>query len=187
MQSEHRSDEWLMRAVARGGREHVATLVRRYANPLLTFIQRMVGDRHRAEELFQEVFLAVWTSRETYKHPRPFRPWLFGIALNKCRAAFRKPMPWPMVMDDESPDPPVAGGPSPPEAVMACETAGLVAAGVARLPPGQRMVLVLRIWNGLSYGEIAETMDVTPATVRSHMFHALAAMRKYLEPRMREM
>ena len=82
-------DEWLMAQLARGEREYLEPLVRRYASPLLTFIRRMIGDRHRSEELFQEVFLAVWTKREQYQFPRSFRAWLFGIAVNKCRADYR--------------------------------------------------------------------------------------------------
>src|SRR6185295_1745929 len=78
-------DERLMEQVAQGKRECLEPLVRRHANALLTFIQRMVGDRHRSEELFQEVFLAVWRKRAQYQSPRPFKAWLFGIALNKCR------------------------------------------------------------------------------------------------------
>jgi RNA polymerase sigma-70 factor (ECF subfamily) len=181
------SDEWLMQAVAQGRREPLSTLLRRHASPLLTFIQRMIGDRHRAEELFQEVFLAVWTHRGNYQYPRRFRPWLFGIAINKCRADFRKPVLKPAALDDESAELVVAAGPSPAEAAVAAETAKLVAAAVARLPETQRMVLILRIWNGLPYTEIAQTMKLARTTVRSHMFHALAAVRKYLEPRMKDL
>ena len=182
---DHQGDERLMQQVARGEREHVGTLVRRYANPLLTLIQRMIGDRHRSEELFQEVFLAVWNARRKYKYPRPFRPWLFGIAINKCRATFRKPVPLPVVLDESSSLAPLTSDPSPVEAAIASETATLVAAAVAGLPPGQRTVVVLRIWNGLSYQEIAEILQRTESTVRSQMFHALAGLRKYLEPRLR--
>src|SRR5215471_19818173 len=89
MNPKHERDEWLMGQVALGKRDHLEPLVRRYANPLLTFIQRMIGDRHRSEELFQEVFLAVWVKRHQYQFPRPFKPWLYQIALNKCRASFR--------------------------------------------------------------------------------------------------
>src|SRR5919199_3630298 len=81
-------DEWLMAQVANGSRDHLEPLIRRYANPLLTFIQRMIGDRHRSEELFQEVFLAVWTKRRQYQFPRPFRAWLYAIPAHKCRASF---------------------------------------------------------------------------------------------------
>ena len=54
-----------------------------------------------------------------------------------------------------------------------------------RLPPAQRAVVTMRVWNGLSYHEIAEAVGRSEATVRSHMFHALAAIRRHLEPRMK--
>jgi DNA-directed RNA polymerase specialized sigma24 family protein len=100
MEMDHQPDERLMQEVAAGKRECVGPLLRRHASGLLTFIQRMIGDRHRSEELFQDVFLAVWTGRHRYQYPRPFRPWLFGIAANKCRAAFRRPVPLPAVLDE---------------------------------------------------------------------------------------
>jgi RNA polymerase sigma-70 factor (ECF subfamily) len=83
-------DEWLMGQVAAGRADRMEPLVRRYGTPLLTFIRRMVGgDVHRSEELFQEAFLAVWAKRAQYRFPMPFKPWLYRIAVNKCRAAFR--------------------------------------------------------------------------------------------------
>jgi RNA polymerase sigma-70 factor (ECF subfamily) len=185
MERNHGQDEWLMRAVARGQRGHMTTLLRRHASPLLTFIQRMVGDPHRAEELFQEVFLAVWIRRGTYEYPRPFRPWLFGIAMNQCRAEFRRRTRFPVVLQEDPGEPLATAGPSPVDAAIASETATLVATAVAQLPPAQRSVVVLRIWNGLSYAQIAQTMGVGEATARSHMFHGLAAVRKYLEPRLK--
>lgn len=186
MEHPRETDITLMNRAACGDREALDTLIRRHANGLLTFIHRMIGDRHRAEELFQDVFLAVWVRRASYQYGRPFRPWLYGIAMNKCRAEFRKP---PLVAVDFQSDSAVgvlANDPTPAETALASERAVHVARAVARLPEQQRMVVVLRIWNGLSYGEIAEAMRRTQGTVRSHMFHALAAMRRYLEPRMRE-
>ena len=75
--------------------------------------------------------------------------------------------------------------PSPVEAAISPETATLVAQAVATLPPKQRAVLVLRVWNGMEYAEIAQALERTETTIRSQMFHALAGMRRYLEPRMR--
>jgi len=60
------TDEELMNLVQAGGRDGLSTLMRRYANPLLTFLRRMTGDHHRSEELFQDVFLTVWTQRAEY-------------------------------------------------------------------------------------------------------------------------
>jgi RNA polymerase sigma-70 factor (ECF subfamily) len=181
------SDESLMSQVKAGKRESLTPLVRRYANRLLTFIQRMIGDAHRSEELFQEVFLAVWQKRRHYDWPRPFRPWLYAIAMNKCREDFRRrTVPAYLAQDNEdhscvfaAPDPPAG------DVVLATETAEMVTTAVRRLPPRQRAVVVLRVWEELSYGEIAEVLGRSEATVRSNMHHGLARMREYLEPRLR--
>jgi RNA polymerase sigma-70 factor (ECF subfamily) len=139
----------------------------------------------RGEELFQEVFLAVWAKRRQYQTPRPFKPWLYAIAVNKCREEFRgtaAPVAGPL--DEAAPTAPPAPGPSPVDTAIATETAAIVAAAVTRLPAQQRAVVVLRIWDGLSYAEIAQVVGRTETTVRSHMHHGLAAIRKYLEPRL---
>lgn len=89
MEPDAERDEYLMANVARGQRAPLEALVRRHGCALLTFIRRMVGDPHRAEELFQDVFLTVWRQREQYDFPRSFRGWLSAIALNRCRQDFR--------------------------------------------------------------------------------------------------
>jgi RNA polymerase sigma-70 factor, ECF subfamily len=172
------SDETLMTRTADGDHACLELLVRRHATPLLTFLVRMTGDRHRGEELFQEVFLAVWVKRRSYQHPRPFKPWLYAIALNKCRAVFRlRPLRMAPLADDG----PASDDAAPADALMAAETADLVSRAVARLPDQQRAVVTLRVWESLSYARIAEIVECSEATVRSHMHHGLAALRKHLE------
>src|ERR1700722_13322151 len=111
------ADEGLMMHVAQGHREHLEPLIRRYASPLLTFIRRMVGDRHRSEELFQEVFLAVWSKRGQYDWARPFKPWLYAIALNKCRATNRSRRPVAIALTGET-EAAMGEGPSPVDQVI---------------------------------------------------------------------
>jgi RNA polymerase sigma-70 factor (ECF subfamily) len=178
-------DEMLMVRLARGQRDCLERLVRRYASRLLTFIERMVGDRHASEELFQEVFLAVWLKRHQYQFPRPFKAWLYAIAVNKCRAWHRSRRSVMVTLVEDTPLVPEAPGPSPEGVLMATETAEQVSAAVTRLPGQQRAVVVLRIWEGLSYAEIAEALECTEGTVRSHMHHGLAALRRHLEPCLR--
>lgn len=170
-------------------------LVRRYASPLLTFINRMTGDHHRSEELFQEVFLKVWSKRHTYDPDRPFKPWLFQIALNHCRSALRgKTLKLVRTMGgrdgdaafDDLLDRRSAADDTPVDALVASESAAMVASAVAALPERQRTVVVMRLWNGLSYAEIASAVGRREGAVRSIMHHALAALRSTLAPRMAE-
>lgn len=178
------SDERLMIQVAQGRADRLELLVRRYATMLLTFICRLVVDRHRGEELFQEVFLAVWTKRRTYRFPQPFRPWLYKIALNRCRQELRRKTGHLVTGSDPAFWETTAVDPAPDDPAVATENRTLVADAVATLPPRQRTIVVMRVWNGLSYGEIARTMGVREATVRSNMHDALANLRRYMEPRM---
>jgi RNA polymerase sigma-70 factor (ECF subfamily) len=175
-------DEYLMARVAAGQPDLLERLVRRHASPLLTFIRHLVGDRHRSEELFQEVFLAVWVKRRQYQFPRPFKAWLYAIALNKCRAGFRARPPDPLRLSDAPGGGPADAAGSPADSLIAAETAELVSRAVTRLPPRQRAVVVLRVWEGLPYARIAEILGRTEATVRSHMHHGLASLRESLGP-----
>jgi RNA polymerase sigma-70 factor (ECF subfamily) len=178
-------DEWIMVQAAQGKPQLLEILVRRHASSLLTFIQRMVGDRHRSEELFQEVFLSVWLNRARYEFPRPFKPWLYTIAVNKCRAAYRgRPQLLQPLTDGD--DAPASDDASPLETAVAGERAQLVSQAVTQLPAQQRAVVVLRIWDNLDYADIAEIVGCSEATVRSHMYHGLAALRRRLEPRLGE-
>ena len=176
------SDEWLMGRVRTGDREALEKLIRRYASPLLTFIQRMLGDRHRAEELFQETFLRVWNKRKQYRLTNTFRAWLFTIAANACRDDFRKKSP-SYVEDVERPASDEAT--NPVATAVRSETSAMVAEAVASLPPQQRSVIVLRIWNGLAYGEISRIVGIEEATARSTMHRGLAALKRFLEPKLR--
>lgn len=176
------SDESLMRRVRDGDRSGVSVLVRRYASPLLTFITRMHG-RGESEEIFQEVFLRLWKYRRSYKYPKPFRAWLYTIAANLCKTPGNRSLP------EISSDPigleVVATGPSPDEAAVKTESQQMVAVALAQLPTKQRTTVVLRLWNGLTYAEIAEVLQCGEPTARSHMHHGLAQLRRHLEPRMR--
>lgn len=177
-------DESLMAEVAAGQRTALEPLIRRHASPLLNFIQRMLGNRHRGEEVFQEVFLAVWAKRGQYQFPRPFKPWLYAIATNKCYEVLRLPRRVIGSIDLDAAAEALSLEPRPEDHAIATETAALVERAVQKLPAQQRAVVVLRVWQGLSYGEIAQAVGRTEATVRSHMHHGLAGLRQYLEPRL---
>jgi RNA polymerase sigma-70 factor, ECF subfamily len=186
MSAHQQSDEWLMDCVCQGDASKMEILVRRYSTPIMTFLRRMVFDAHRSEELFQETFLAVWKHRSRYLRTLPFRPWLYQIALNKCRESIRHDVGRPITFEKLSLEPVAVGELKPPEAAVAAELQTIVIEAVERLPAQQRAVLVMRIWNELPFDEIAVALGCTSSTARSHMHHGLNVVRKYLEPRMRE-
>ena len=186
MECSGKPDEWLMGEVVDGRRESLEPLVRRYANPLLTFIRRMVNHPQQSEELFQEVFLAVWKHRRQYDCRRRFKPWLYGIAINRVRAHLRSRL-WVRAetVDEATQDWASSPDPSPIQMAIATEVTSIVEKAVAALPVKQRTVVVLHLWGGLTYAEIADALGRSAGTVRSNMHHALAALRSCLEPRLR--
>jgi RNA polymerase sigma-70 factor (ECF subfamily) len=184
--SGHDRDEWLMIQVAQGHTELLEPLVRRYGMLLLSFIRSLVGDRQQSEDLFQDVFLAVWRKRHLYQFPRPFKPWLYGIAINRVRQVSRRRgdrRQRSFEADAASSELP-AFDLSPSDSAIATETSVLVQQAVAMLPQKQRLVVTMRIWNGMSYAEIAQAMNAREGTVRSNMHDALIRIRRFLEPRM---
>jgi RNA polymerase sigma factor (sigma-70 family) len=78
-------------------------LVRRYGTSLLTFIRHMVRDQQRSEDVYQDVFLSVWNKRSQYRFPRPFKPWLYTIAINRVREVVRRHEVWAHTLQDQVP------------------------------------------------------------------------------------
>ena len=133
-----------------------------------------------AQELVQETFLAVWKNRKQYQHPRPFRSWIYTIAANVSRSHFRRPRPVTTLIEDGMVP---SSEPSAESSVMSQEREKEIASAVTRLPVRQRTAVVLRLWSGMSYAEIAETLECGEATARSHMCHGLARLREVLRER----
>jgi RNA polymerase sigma-70 factor (ECF subfamily) len=175
------TDEELALGVQRGNTEDLAALVERHHSPLLGYLYRMTGgDRPLAEDLVQEAFLRVLRSIGQYRHPRPFKPWLYAIATNLARDHYKRAETRHTVSErgDE-----VACGQDvrPEERVLAGEEAERVAAAVMALPAGQREAMVLRYYQSLSLSEIAEALGVPLGTVKSRLHLGLRRLRAELE------
>ena len=159
-------------------------LVGRYERPLYGFLLRLCGDRQAAEDLFQETFLRLHRSRGSFDGRRPLKPYLYRIALNaardwKGREARRQTLP--LRSGAPLPDP----APSPHEAAVAFERRRDVHASVAALPEHERLVVWLRVFQGLTFPEVAAAMETPVATAKSRMLYALRRLRPVLEARFR--
>ena len=177
MKLESQSDEWLMGQVSRGDRGCLEILVDRFSSPMITFLRRFLGDPHVADEVFQEVFLAVWAKRRQYRFPLTFRSWLFAIAANKSREHFRRVRRRPSgaelvdVADSES---------GPMKEAIKAEHAHQVNLALQSLTEQQRSVVIMRVWNGLSYAEIATSIGAKVGTARALMHRALEKLKPTL-------
>ena len=180
-----------------GADEAVTALYRAHALGLIRLAHIMLGDRPAAEDVVQEAFCGLYRRWAKLSDPARALPYVRSSVLNGCRSVLRK-----SASDRAWAPPPGAGeGPaggaagdaagggaagsaaagSAEAAVMAGEDAREVMRAVRRLPHRQREALVLRFYLDLSDAEIARDMGISPATVRSNVHRALAALARALE------
>jgi RNA polymerase sigma-70 factor (ECF subfamily) len=186
---ENLSDEALIREFLRGEQAMFETLVRRYEAPLGNFIYRYLGDAARTEEIFQEVFLRVYTRAAQFRSEGRFRSWLYAIAANLCRDELRRRPRSSVSLNGQTTgegNSPLkervpAPVPAPDEVAEQRELGRLIRAAVDTLPETQREVFLLYEYQGLSYREIAEALDRPLGTIKSQMHHALKHLRRKLE------
>ncbi len=174
------SDEELALQIQRGNREALTLLLEHYHGPILGFLYRMTdGDRMLAEDLVQETFLRALKSIRQYLYPRPFKPWLYAIALNLVRdhykqAEIRHVEAMRDVFEPISDDP-------PSDRLQATEEAKRVAAAVSELPIRQREAVILRYYQCLPLGEIAQVLHVPLGTVKSRISLGLKRLKVCLK------
>lgn len=189
-----RSDEDLMLAHGEGDEAAYELLVRRHQKPVLNFIFRMVQNRHVAEELTQEVFLALVRNAGRYQPTAKFTTYLYTIASNivskewlrqKRRPRFLSLSAWTnWKADNEGFDPLEHVGDERANVVDAFERGEVtdaVNAALKSLPEHQREAFALRRFQDLSYEEIAEIVNAPVGTVKSRVVRAERALRPLLE------
>jgi RNA polymerase sigma-70 factor (ECF subfamily) len=151
-----------------------AELVGRYGPRLRYYLGKVLGRAAAADDLLQEVWLAVFRGLGQLNAPAAFAAWLYRIARDRaCRHLRRRPPPVPL--EDEPADP------GPDEDEFSAEDAEQIHAALDRLPAGQREVLVLRFLEGMAYEDIARVAGCNLGTVRSRLHYAKRALRRLLE------
>ncbi|HVV59340.1 MAG TPA: sigma-70 family RNA polymerase sigma factor [Gaiellaceae bacterium] len=162
-------DPAILRKAQRGDERAFAIIVRSYETPVYNYILRLTGDRALAEDLVQEVFLRVFQGLPRFSSRCKFTTWLFQVTKNRVldelRARDRRPLA-PLCLDDV---PPLEVVDQPVERV---ETIDALWRAIDALNVDLKMALLLRDVVGLSYNEIAETLEVTLATVKWRIFKA---------------
>jgi RNA polymerase sigma-70 factor (ECF subfamily) len=161
------TDEELMLEFQGGSREAFEELFARYREPIHGFFRRRLASPERAEDLTQEMFLAVIRSMSRYEPRAPLRSYFFGIAFKLLSAERRK----------QSRNLPADAG-----VVPASVDALWVREALEKLDPTEREILMLREYEQLSYAEIAQLLRLPVNTVRSRLFRSRMALKRHLEP-----
>lgn len=188
-----RSDEALMLAHGEGNEDAFAELLRRHQKGILNYIFRMVQNRQIAEELTQEVFLAIVRNAERYQPTAKFTTYLYTIASNMVCKEWTRQNRRPRLFslsawwsrDEDDSFNPLDHTPDERANVLTAfqreEVSAAVNDALRHLPDHQREAFVLRRFQDLSYEEIAEVCDVPVGTVKSRVVRAERALRPHLE------
>jgi RNA polymerase sigma-70 factor, ECF subfamily len=162
-------DLGVLRKAQRGDERAFSLIVRAYETPVFNYVLRLVGDRSLAEDLTQEVFLRVFQGLPKFSLRCKFTTWLFQVTKNRVldelRASERRPRHL-VALDDVPPlevlDAPIERG----------ETVDALWRAIDALSVDLKMALLLRDVTGLSYTEIADSLEITLATVKWRIYKA---------------
>ncbi len=177
------TDQELARAYQAGREEAFVALIDRYKIELFHFLIRFVGNRAAAEDIFQEAFLQIHLSIDSFDGERPFKPWLFTIAANKARDHLRRVQrkggQTTTTLDDGSEqgrsvlDLMDSEIPLPDARATQEETRQRVQEIVAQLPEHLREILMLAYFHQIPYKDIARELGIPLGTVKSRLHAAV--------------
>lgn len=190
-------DVRLMLAVRDGNAAAFDELMLRYQNRVITVLVHLTGQRDLAEDLAQEVFLRVYRARKRYVAGAKFSTWLFTITNRLASNALRSQSRRPEINLDARASGPfgahpleqmalAASGLLPTRSMDNAELYGVVREALECLNERQRMAVLLNKFEGMSYAEIAATMELSAEAVKSLMTRARAKLREVLEPYVEE-
>ncbi len=173
------ASEDLMALVAKGDEYAFEVLVGRHQASVLNLIYRYVGDRTKAKDLAQEVFIRVWRAAKSYEPKAKFSTWIYRIVANLCLnelKSIKGKRLIPMKPEEERPssDRQIHSdvSQSPEDLLLAEERGRQISAALQSLPENQRIALILKRYDNLSYDEIAKIMGCSVSAVESLLVRA---------------
>ena len=186
---ETETDQQLVERVQRGDSRAFDLLVRKYQHKIVSVIGRDVSDWSEAQDVSQEAFLRAYRAIQAFRGDSAFYTWMYRIAINTAKnylvSQGRRPPTDDIPIDDAV----IHEGSlrlrdmaTPEREMMRQEIEQTVFATVEALPEELRVAITLREVDGLSYEEIAETMNCPIGTVRSRIFRAREAIDTQLRP-----
>jgi RNA polymerase sigma-70 factor (ECF subfamily) len=164
-------------------------IINRYKNSLYAFLRHFLNQQDLVEDVFQETFIQLFTSRDSYDPSRPLRPWLFTIAANKAKDTLRKQqrtaaipigtIAEPQEMSfDEVLNALTSDSTTPYKRLQENETALSVREIITNMPENLREILILAYFNKFSYKQMAQILSIPIGTVKSRLHTAVGRFAK---------
>lgn len=170
----------LIRAIGNGDQEAFKSLIVRYQKPLLNFIYRYVGDRHTAEDLTQEVFLRVYQAAPRFEPRARVSTWIFKIAVNLCINELKMDQRRSKLVQDLRETADLNAHSTLGATVENREMEQRIMEALNNLPQSQRIAIILKLFEGMSYKKIATITETSVSSVESLIFRARTRLKQLL-------
>ncbi len=185
---ENLNDQELMLQFQNGNEACFRTLVDRHKKRVFNLTYRFLHGSSDAEDVAQEVFVKIYFSKDSYKPTAKLTTWLYVITRNTCFQAMKKRGKLISMnegdceskneMQSTIPD---QNAENPSETLLSAEKRQIVADAIAKLPEAQRLVIILRRYDQLSYEEIAEVLGCSVQAVKSLLFRGRSSLKEHLK------
>jgi RNA polymerase sigma-70 factor (ECF subfamily) len=182
-------DQALVERVQKGEKQAFDVLVLKYQNKIIQLVYRYVHDQEEARDVAQEAFIKAYKALGRFRGDSAFYTWLYRIAINTAKnylvASGRRPPKSDIDAQDAEQYDGATGlkeYATPERLLLRDEIQDSIATAIDELPDELRTAITLRELEGLSYEEIAQTMDCPIGTVRSRIFRARDAIDTRLKP-----
>ncbi len=182
------TDAQLVRRVQKGDKGAFDLLVLKYQHRIVNLVMRYVRDPDQALDITQEAFLKAYRALGRFRGESAFYTWLYRIAVNTAKnyLAAQRRRPMDVELDLQDPEQfelhaKLKETDTPEGVLMGRQLHETVARAIEALPDDLRTAIVLRELDGMSYEEIAQTMDCPVGTVRSRIFRARDAIGKKIK------
>jgi len=183
--SNESTDKELVKRVQKGDKGAFDVLVLRYEHKIVNLVMRYVRDPEQALDITQEAFIKAYRALPRFRGDSAFYTWLYRIAVNTAKnyLAAQRRRPTDIELDPLDPDQyglnaKLKETDTPEGVILSQELKDTLERAIASLPEDLRTAIVLRELDGMSYEEIAQTMDCPVGTVRSRIFRARDAIGK---------
>lgn len=186
----HKEEQLLVDRCQQGDRDSFAKLMRLHQRQIYNFTYRMLGSAEEAEDLTQDIFIAVFKGIKSFRGEAKFSTWLYRIALNQTRNRikylarrnfFAKRTKRAGLGEDmglETPETLPDRGPSPEQWAMTKDLAAQVQECLNQMGHQAQQILLLRDVQGFSYEELSEMLSLKPGTVKSRLHRARNALQQ---------
>jgi len=178
------ADSDLITRAAGGDAAAFQALVERHRSMVYRVAYQFAGNHFDAEDIAQEVFIKVYRSLDKFRQDAQLSSWMYRIVMNACIDHRRRAMPTGAAPFGEEAEHKMLNtpeeSPGPEDTTYAGELGEVLEKEIARLPPGQRVVFVMRHHQGLKLGEIAAALGLAEGTVKRQLHAAVHRLRHAL-------